>query len=131
MPRKLPALNADNRAFWQGGKSDALLMHYCHSCTRFFHPPGPVCPNCASFDVNPRRVSGRGKVASFTINHQPWVSELNEPFVIAIVELEEQAGLRFVTNIEDLAVEDVFIGMPVRVRFRQEDDVWLPLFIKE
>jgi hypothetical protein len=51
--------------------------------------------------------------------------------VIAIVELEEQAGLRFVTNIEDVDVDEVFIGMPVRVTFRQEDDVWLPLFTKE
>ncbi|QWV13851.1 Zn-ribbon domain-containing OB-fold protein [Marinobacter adhaerens] len=131
MPRKLPALNDDNCAFWQGGKSNALLIHYCHSCTQFFHPPGSVCPNCVSKDVYPRRVSGRGKIASFTINRQPWTPELNEPFVIAIVELEEQPGLRFVTNIEDVDVDEVFIGMPVRVRFRQEDDVWLPLFTKE
>ena len=110
MPRKLPALNDDNCAFWQGGKSNALLIHYCHSCTQFFHPPGSVCPNCVGKDVYPRRVSGRGKIASFT---------------------EEQAGLRFVTNIEDVDVDEVFIGMPVRVRFRQEDDVWLPLFTKE
>lgn len=131
MPRKLPALTADNRAFWQGGEQNALLMHYCDSCNRFFHPPGPACPHCASLDVNSRQVSGRGKVVSFTVNHQPWTPELADQFVIAIVELEEQAGLRFVTNIEEVVVDHVFIGMSVRVRFRREEDVWLPLFVKD
>ncbi|MCL5042106.1 MAG: Zn-ribbon domain-containing OB-fold protein [Gammaproteobacteria bacterium] len=131
MPRKLPALNADNRPFWQGGENHALLIHRCGACSRYFHPPSPVCPACASLEVGPQPVSGKGKVVSFTINHQPWTPELKEPFVIAIVELDEQEGLRFVTNIEDTPAEAVHIGMSVRVRFLQEEDVWLPLFIKD
>ena len=38
MSRKLPALNADNRAFWQGGEHGLLQIHKCNDCTRFFHP---------------------------------------------------------------------------------------------
>ncbi|HDZ57801.1 MAG TPA: Zn-ribbon domain-containing OB-fold protein [Pseudomonas xinjiangensis] len=131
MPRKLPALTGDNRAFWQGGENNELLIHRCSACTRYFHPPSPVCPTCNSFEVGPQAVSGKGQVASFTINHQPWTPELQEPFVIAIVELEEQTDLRFVSNIEGIPVTDVHIGMPVRVHFQQEDDVWLPLFVKD
>jgi len=129
MPRKLPALTDENRAFWQGGQKDELLIHRCSDCGRYFHPPGPVCPVCNSFEVGPEAVSGRGHVVSFTINHQPWTSELEKPFVIAVVELVEQPGLRFVSNIEGVAVTDVYIGMPVRVQFHQEEDVWLPLFV--
>jgi len=81
--------------------------------------------------VAPQRVSGKGVIASFTINHQPWTPELAAPFVIAIVELQEQKDLRFVTNIEDTPPDQVHIGMKVRVRFQQEDDVWLPLFVKD
>ncbi|WP_313054290.1 Zn-ribbon domain-containing OB-fold protein [Pseudomonas lopnurensis] len=128
MPRKLPALNADNAAFWQGGERGELLIHYCLDCLHFFHPPGPICPHCASFEVAPRAVSGKGKVLSYTINLQAWTSELAEPFVVAIVELAEQPGLRFVTNIVGMAPQDVFIDMPVRVSFLRSEDVWLPLF---
>ena len=91
MSRKLPALNADNRAFWQGGEHGLLQIHKCNDCTRFFHPPGPICPHCASLEVAPCTVSGKGKVLSYTLNYQPWNSELEVPYVIAIIEQDEQA----------------------------------------
>lgn len=131
MPRKLPALNADNRAFWQGGKQGELLIHRCAACSRYFHPPAPLCAHCASFDVAPEAVSGKGRVLSYTINHQAWTPDLVEPYVVAIVELVEQPGLQFVSNVVGLPVTDVHIDMPVRVSFLNVEDVWLPLFEKD
>lgn len=131
MPRKLPALNADNRAFWQGGKQGELLIHRCAACSRYFHPPAPLCAHCASFDVAPEAVSGKGKVLSYTINHQAWTPDLVEPYVVAIIELVEQPGLQFVSNVVGLPVTDVHIDMPVRVSFLNVEDVWLPLFEKD
>lgn len=128
MSRKLPALHADNTAFWQGGRDGQLLIHYCTPCARYFHPPAPVCPCCASFEVAPRAVSGTGTVLSFTINHQAWMPGLAVPYVVAIVALDDQDGLQFVTNIVNCPVDDVAIGMPVRVSFLNVEDVWLPLF---
>lgn len=128
MTRKLPALTADNRAFWQGGATGQLQMHHCAACASFFQPPSPICPRCLSQEVGPRAVSGRGKVVTYTVNHQPWRPDLKEPFVIAIVELAEQKGLQFVTNIVGIDPDQVTIGMPVRVRFEHVEDVWIPLF---
>jgi uncharacterized OB-fold protein len=126
--RKLPALTPDSAPFWQGGAEGVLRTHHCGACARYFHPPAPICPRCSSFDVAPRAVSGLGKVASFTVNHQAWTPELKAPFVVAIVELAEQAGLRLLSNIVGCDPERVAIDMPVRVRFEQHEDVWLPLF---
>lgn len=131
MPRKLPALNADNRAFWQGGEHGQLLIHRCNNCTRFLHPPGPICPRCASLDVVPRPVSGKGKVVSYTVNHQPWNNDLEVPYVIAIIELPEQEDLRFVSNVVGMDPSQVHIDMPVRVSFLHIEDVWLPLFERD
>lgn len=131
MQRKLPALTPENTPFWQGGAHGELRIYHCAACRRFFHPPAPVCPRCNSLDVAPRPVSGRGKVMSFTVNHQAWTPELTQPYVVAIVELAEQPGLRFVTNIVGCPPGEVAIDMPVRVRFEQVEDVWLPLFEKE
>lgn len=131
MPRKLPALNADNRAFWQGGQQGELLIHRCTACSRYFHPPAPLCPHCASFDVAPEPVSGKGKVLSYTINYQPWAPDLEVPYVVAIIELIEQPGLQFVSNVVGVPVTQVHIDMPVRVSFLNVEDVWLPLFEKD
>lgn len=131
MPRKLPALNADNRAFWQGGQHGELLIHHCSGCSRYFHPPAPLCPHCASFDVAPQAVSGKGKVLSYTVNYQPWAPELEVPYVVAIIELVEQPGLQFVSNVVGVPVTQVHIDMPVRVSFLNVEDVWLPLFEKD
>jgi len=51
--------------------------------------------------------------------------------VVAIIELVEQPGLQFVSNVVGMPVTDVHIDMPVRVSFLNVEDVWLPLFEKD
>lgn len=128
MTRKLPALTPDTAPFWQGGAQGLLNVHRCSACSRWFHPPAPICPHCRSFDVAPQPVSGHGKVLTFTINQQAWTPDLEEPYVVAIIELDEQAGLRLTSNIVRCAPQEVQIDMPVRVVFEQQEDVWIPLF---
>jgi uncharacterized OB-fold protein len=50
------------------------------------------------------------------------------PFVVAIVELPEQLGLCLTTGVIDCPIEDVAVGMQVRVVFEQHEDVWIPFF---
>jgi uncharacterized OB-fold protein len=75
-------------------------------------------------------VSGRAEVHTYSINYQPWMPGLEPPFVLAIVALPEQEGLRLTTNIVHCPVDDVTIGMPVQVVFEphEEEEVWIPLF---
>lgn len=128
MLRKLPLLTPVNTPFWQGGAVGELRICHCAACARWFHPPAPACPDCGSQDVAPRAVSGQATVTTFTVNHQAWTEDLDVPYVVAIVELAEQAALRLVTNIVGMPAKEVRIGMPVSVCFRQQEDVWLPLF---
>jgi uncharacterized OB-fold protein len=67
-------------------------------------------------------------VVSFTINEIAWLAEYPPPYVIALVEIEEQPGVRLTTNILDCEPETVYIGMPVMVYFEHCGDVWVPLF---
>lgn len=73
-------------------------------------------------------VSGRAEVATFTINRQAWQEGLEDPFVVAVVEIEEQEGLRLTTNVVNCGIDEVYIGMEVQVVFDHREDVWLPLF---
>lgn len=127
-PRQLPALEPETRAFWTAGAERRLLITRCEACGLYQHPPLPRCPSCGSEAVTPAPVSGRALVASFTVNHQPWLRGLDAPYVFAAVELVEQAELYLFTNIVGCPVEAVRIGMSVKVRFEPHGDVFLPLF---
>jgi uncharacterized OB-fold protein len=124
----LPELQFENVAFWTGGALGELLIMRCQFCAHWIHPPLPRCPKCRSADVTSQPVSGRAIVHTFTVNRHRWFPGQEVPYVLAIVELPEQPGLRLTTRLVDVAPESVEIGMPVRVEFEQVDDVWLPLF---
>lgn len=128
--RALPKLDSLNRSFWTGGAEGELRIMFCNDCDSFIHPPRPVCRHCLSDNVEPKAVSGLGVVDTFTINHQKWHPRMEVPFVIARVALDDAPGVYITTNIIGCAVNDVEIGDPVKVRFEQQDDVYLPLFEK-
>ena len=111
-----------------GGKSGCLMINQCQACQRYVHPPVPMCPSCHCRDVAPVAVSGKARVVSYTVNHMPWVPDLQVPYVFAVVELDEQPGLRLSTEIINIDPEAVSIDMPVEVVFEQQEDIYLPLF---
>jgi len=124
----IPQVNDDNRAFWTGGRDGELLIARCNDCGYHIHPPSPRCPRCFGDNVEPHAVSGRGRVYTFTVNDREWSPGLEVPYVIAIVELEEQSDLRLLTNIVGCPPGDVSIDMPVKVEFREQGDAYAPVF---
>jgi len=130
--RILPRVTDANRHFWQGGARGELVFLRCAQCHTYVHPPSPICPVDHGKDLHPEAVSGRGTVATFTINHQAWIPGMELPYVIALVEIDEQPSLRVQTNIVGCAPDEVAIGMRVEVVFEHREDaggdVWLPLF---
>jgi uncharacterized protein len=129
--RMLPTLDDHNRAFWTGGADGQLHIAFCAQCGVWVGPPAADCPDCDGV-LQPRPVSGRGTVFTYTVNHQPFNPAVAVPYVIAIVELEEQADLRIATNIVDCEPDSVHIGLPVEVRFERQavgdDSVYVPVF---
>lgn len=128
--RKLPKLTPETEFFWASGADGHLRIQRCGDCGRYQHPPFPRCPVCGSEDVAPAVVSGRGRVATYTINFEPWYPGLDVPFLFAAIELEEQAQLYVFSNV-DIPVAEARIGIPVGVYFEHSEDVWLPLFRPE
>ena len=116
--RVLPAVGADNEHFWTGGAEGELRFLRCDACGWWLHPPSPICPECLGRQLSVAAVSGDGVVHTYTVNWQPWYPDLDPPYVVAIVELPEQEGLRLTTNIVGCEPDDVRIGMPVAGRVR-------------
>ena len=125
--RPLPKLTPENEFFWTAGADGVLRFQYCESSDRYLHPPGVACPGCGE-PPEIRDVSGRATVVGVTVNYQPWLPDMEVPYVIGLVAIEEDPLVRLTTLIVDAEPEDVVIGLPVSVRFEQHKDVWLPVF---
>ena len=92
-----------------------LLIEHCAECARWVHPSSGECRDCRG-QLVARPVSGRGTVFTYTVNHHPYNPEIPTPYVIALVELAEQSGLRVAANIVDCEPDSVTCGMPVDIR---------------
>jgi len=129
-PRAIPRLDNDNRAFWTGGAEGELRLLRCRDCSKFVHPPRPVCRYCLSENVAPETVAGTGVVDTFTINYQKWHPAMDVPFVIARVAIDGAPGVYLTTNIVGCPADEVDIGDRVRVTFEQQGEIYYPLFEK-
>ena len=128
-PRPIPDFDAEE--FWAGCNRGELMMQRCAACMKFRWLPRAMCPFCNSLDREWVRVSGRGKVYSYTIiTHPVHPAAVNRvPYNVAQVRLEEDPDLILVTNLVGLKNEEIRIDMPVQVTFEEhEPGVKLPKF---
>ena len=127
--RVLPQVTPENEHYWKGGARGELVFLRCGECRHYVHPPSPICPECLSKRLAPAPVSGRARLLTWTENHHPWIPGFEPPYLIAIVEIEEQRGLRITTNLVNCTPEELRMELPVRVLFEERDDgIFLPLF---
>lgn len=127
--KPLPVPSPESRPYWDGARAHRLLLQKCADCHRHWHPPSILCPGCGSRDHDWVESSGKGRVFSFVTYHRlynkGWQDEL--PYVVAIIELAE--GARLLSNVIDIAPDDVACDMAVEVMFDDvTDDVTLPRF---
>ncbi len=122
------ATDASTEPFWQAAKERRLVAPKCSDCGRFRLPPTPFCPECQSTSMDWIELSGRATVYSFAVVHK-FPGQPDLILVPAVVELPDAPGTRLVTNIIDIAPEEVRIGMNLTVDFHPISDGWqLPVF---
>jgi hypothetical protein len=126
-PRIVPPLDDLNRTFWTSGASGVLQITRCQSCRRWVFPLSDTCSACGGSTAY-EDTSGKGTVYTHTTNNHPYNPAVPVPYNISIVELAEQEGLRFTTNVVGCPPGDVHIGMSVRVQFEQHGEVFVPVF---
>jgi uncharacterized OB-fold protein len=116
--------------FWEYARRHQLAIQRCDRCHRYQHWPSPVCRYCSSFELSPAVVSGRGRLYTYTVTMQSFHPYFDDkiPMLLAVIELDEQPGLKLVANL--LCREDeVRIGMRVEVVFQDvSDELTLPQF---
>jgi uncharacterized OB-fold protein len=110
--RPLPQPDHISKTFWEAAAEGRVLYQECSSCGHRQFYPRAMCTDCAG-DVEWREASGRGTVHTFTVIRQNYAKPFRDdlPYVVAMVELDE--GVKMMTNITDVDVDTVEVGMPV------------------
>lgn len=124
----LPRLTPETGFFWTSGTTGELSVMRCQACRYWLHPPTPQCRRCRSLEQAPEAVSGRAVLWSATTSHQKLLPDVDVPYTVAIVALEEQEDVHLTTRLVDIAPDDARIGMPLVVRFEVHGEIALPLF---
>jgi hypothetical protein len=131
--RPAPQPDDTTKFFWDAAANGRLVLQRCASCHRLQYPPDVVCTYCQSDQLDHAELSGRGTLYSFAVVdrafHPGFVSCL--PYVVALIELAEQADLKILTNVVEADPESLSVGMPMEVRFESRGDVTLPQFRPE
>lgn len=125
--RPRPALNRDNRFWFDAAREHRLLIQRCVSCGRLRHPPGPCCPHCRSFEWDTVEASGKASLYSWVVAHHPRHPAFDYPLLIGLVELAE--GTRLTTNLVGVDAADLRVGMPLELSWLDADpELSLPVF---
>ena len=130
-PIPIPANEQLTKPFWEAAKRKELIIPYCNSCSNLFFYPREVCPNCFSKDLTWKKMSGNGRVYSYTHVRQSVHPSFQSSHghIYAIVELDE--GPKIPSGIVVCKPEDVYVDMPVFVAFDEvTEEVTLVIFQK-
>jgi uncharacterized protein len=130
MVKPVPVPDETTAFYWDAARDGRLEIQRCAHCGSWRFPPMIACPSCQSEELVPTPVSGRGRIYSFTVVRQAFdlAYAAEVPYVVALVELEEDPGLRILTNIVGAGPSEITVGMPVEVAFEDRDGAAIPVF---
>lgn len=128
--RPLPIPTETTAFYWQAAREHRLVLQRCGACTRLQYPPDVACVHCQCTDLVPTEVSGTGSLYSFAVLERPFHPGFADhlPYVVALVELDDQPGLRMLTNIVDATPPSLSVGQRLEVTFEDRARITLPQF---
>ncbi len=105
LPEGLPLPRAQrdglDKEFWDATRRHELVVQRCKSCNAFQWGPEQICHKCYSADLGWHRVSGRGRLYSWTRTWNPVHPALRDacPYIVVVVELPDADNVRMVGNL--------------------------------
>ena len=108
-------------------EKDELAYQFSPQANRAVFFPRIVCPFTGSDKLEWRVSAGRGTVHATTVVHPAE----GGPFNVALVDCDE--GFRLMSRVEEIAPEQVTIGMRVKFRVHRPggEDAPIPVFTPE
>ena len=126
-----PIAEYDSEPFWAACDERRLVMQCCENCSRYRWHPAPFCGDCNSGNFKWQALAGRGRIHTWTVvTHPVHPAAVDKvPYVVVVVELEEQAGLTMVSNLIDCDIDAIDFDAAVSVDFlKHPNGQNLPVF---
>jgi uncharacterized OB-fold protein len=117
----LPDESSLDAPFWAATAAHELRLQRCDTCEAFRFIPSEICSRCHSESATWTRVSGFGRIFTYTVVYRAPTPayQRDAPYVIVHVDLTE--GPRIIGNLVGCPLDQVCIGMPVEVAFEDLD----------
>lgn len=114
--RPQPRIGRYDGPFWAFAEKGELRVQTCSRCGHHRFPPGPTCPRCLSGDAQWVRLSGKGKVVTWTTFHRPYFPEIPIPYTVVSVETAE--GPLLIGNLVNSEGTRPAVGLAVNALFQ-------------
>ena len=111
--------------FWEAAKRHELVIPHCAYCDRLFWYPREACPRCLQPGWSWTEVSGRARLHTYTVVHQPAHPAFADdvPYAFAMIQLAE--GVRMMSNVVECEIPDgLQVNMELEAVFDDIDDEW-------
>lgn len=115
--RPMPVRTPTSAPFWDALAQHKIAIQYSPSTDAWVFYPRVRAPRTLAADLQWREISGLGTLYSYTVARRPVAPHFADavPQILAIVEWDE--GPRFSTELVNVHVDDIQIGMRVRPVF--------------
>ena len=114
--------------YWDKLAAGSLWLQFCPACGQYVFYPRQHCPFCWNSGLDWRQVSGEGHLYSYSIVYVSALPEFKDqvPYIYALVELSE--GIRLTANLIECPLDQLKVGLPVKLALVKKDGKTLPLF---
>ena len=127
-PKPAPEPDEISLPYWEAAKRGQLMVQKCTSCGRGQFPPEPMCRHCQATDPPFVEMSGAGTIYTFAVYGRSFSPAFEVPYALALVTLDDDPGVRLMTNIVDSDLDQLAVGDPVEVTYEERGEWSLPQF---
>jgi len=126
MPKTVPEPDAVSKPFWDAVDQKKLMLQFCTNCSKLQYPIRPNCIECGKTDsLTWREVAGKGHILETMVVHDTRVvrRKVDVPFNVALVSLDEDPGINFLSNLPGTPAHQAPQGAPVELIFEPLEGV--------
>ena len=105
--------------FWAAAARHELHLPRCTRCNALNAVGDTECRRCAHTTFTWERMSGHATLYSWTLVRRPFLPQFADevPFLSALVNVDEEPGVRLVTRLVDCEQSALRIDLPLEVVF--------------
>jgi uncharacterized OB-fold protein len=110
------------KPFWDACNERRLVVQHCTACARLHYPPTQRCNKCGSADtLEWKEVQGKGHIDVYFVIRDSRIRGFRsaQPINFAVITLDEDPGINFLSNLPGTPPGEVPVGAPVELIFEQ------------